>query len=215
MSYNAMTMSENSLREIQKERRKAEIYEAAIYLFRAQGFVNTTTNEIARMSGVSRGTFFNYYPYKEAVLLEFGAKFLAQVQQQAAEMMQTSKDPVGVLYHIFDEISDMSEKEQALFLPLAYEVINPERERAIRAYQMLPLAQLVAYILTPLATKELLNDRLSLMRISNIIADTFVLTALRSSAYGSNRTLKEEVRLALNLLLEGGIERGGIDGIER
>ena len=47
-------------------------------LFRARGFDDTTIEGIVGAAGISRQTFFNYFPSKEAVLLELGLVWLRE-----------------------------------------------------------------------------------------------------------------------------------------
>ncbi|GHF99720.1 TetR family transcriptional regulator [Deinococcus piscis] len=198
---------ELSLRERQKERRRSEIYEAAIALFKESGFENTTATEIARASGVSRGTFFNYYPYKEAVLLDYGSLVVKSLEAEAGRRLDRGQPPLDVLYDIWSLLADENTKERDLFPPLAYEVMNPNPERAQTAYRALRLSGVVELILRPLHDAGELRSDLSLARISNLIADTYLLVALRWSAYGTGRSLHDELRLSLDLLLTGALKR--------
>jgi AcrR family transcriptional regulator len=59
-----------SLREQKKLAAWRAIRDAAMDLFEVQGFENTTIEQIAGAAGVSRATFFNYFPSKEAVVFE-------------------------------------------------------------------------------------------------------------------------------------------------
>lgn len=203
-------MDSSSLRERQKERRRARIYGVAIELFKRSGFQATTATDIARASNVSRGTFFNYYPYKEAVLLDYGSEIMDRLRELAEQRLSEGADPLKVLYEVWDELAAENIQERDLFPPLAYEVLNPNPERARTAYQALPLSKVIELILRPLEQAGQLRSDLSLQRISHLIADTYLMVALRWSAYGSNRTLHEEMRLALNLLLEGAVRRDAV-----
>lgn len=196
---------ELSLRERQKEQRRSEIYEAAIALFKECGFEHTTATEIARASGVSRGTFFNYYPYKEAVLLDYGSLVVEQLHREAERRLDAGQAPLQVLYDIWSLLADENTKERDLFPPLAYEVMNPNPERAQTAYRALRLSGVVELILRPLHDAGELRSDLSLARMSNLIADTYLLVALRWSAYGTGRSLHDELRLSLDLLLTGAL----------
>jgi TetR/AcrR family transcriptional regulator, cholesterol catabolism regulator len=55
-----------------RERRKLEVYRrihrAAVTLFRRQGYEATTVEQIADRADVAKGTVFNYFPSKEALL---------------------------------------------------------------------------------------------------------------------------------------------------
>jgi len=72
--------TELSRRERKKEETRRRIFEAALELFRARGFEATTVDEITEKADVGRGTFFNYFPRKEAVL-----SFIAEEQVNAME----------------------------------------------------------------------------------------------------------------------------------
>lgn len=200
-------MDSSSLRERQKERRRARIYGVAIELFKQGGFQTTTATDIAKASNVSRGTFFNYYPYKEAVLLDYGSEVMDRLRDLAESRLSEGQAPLTVLYEVWDQLADENTRERDLFPPLAYEVMNPNPERARTAYQALPLSKVIELVLRPMQQTGQLRTDLSLQRISNLIADTYLMVALRWSAYGTDRPLKEEMRLALNLLLDGAIKR--------
>ncbi len=42
-----------------KFERKERLYEAALTLFRQQGYEHTTVDQITRQAGLAKGTFFN------------------------------------------------------------------------------------------------------------------------------------------------------------
>lgn len=74
-------VTETGLRERKKQRVRARILSVCGRLFRAQGFDETTIDEIAAEVEISRQTFFNYFGSKEAVLAALGFQWL---QEQAA-----------------------------------------------------------------------------------------------------------------------------------
>jgi AcrR family transcriptional regulator len=57
-----------SRREDNKRARRQRIFDAAMELFVRQGFDATTVEEIATAADIAKGTFFNYFATKEAVL---------------------------------------------------------------------------------------------------------------------------------------------------
>src|SRR5260370_27273969 len=59
---------EVSRRERKKEETKERIVQAAFALFRKRGVAATTVEEICERADVAKGTFFNYFPRKEAVV---------------------------------------------------------------------------------------------------------------------------------------------------
>lgn len=196
-------MDSTSLRERQKERRRARIYHVAIELFQRRGFAATTASDIARAANVSRGTFFNYYPYKEAVLLDYGAEIMARLLELAETRLQAGAEPLGVLYEVWEELARESAGERDLIPPLAHELLNPDPERARTAYQALPLSKVLEVILRPLQSAGRLRPDLSLERMTNLIADSYLMTALRWSAYAPERDLRDEMMVSLNFMLHG------------
>src|SRR5690349_2438907 len=68
-----------------RQRRSAEIRErlfrAALKLFAEKGIAETTVEDITNAADVGKGTFFNYFPSKEHILIAFGEMQLAKLQR--------------------------------------------------------------------------------------------------------------------------------------
>jgi len=90
----------SGLRERQMELRRQAISEAAIELFRDQGYAQTSIDQIAKLAGVSSPTVFKYYPSKQEILLGL----LQEADQRAVldlrEVMHQFEDPVVLLCHL-------------------------------------------------------------------------------------------------------------------
>lgn len=82
-----MTGLELSRRERKKEETKEKIFRAAVKLFRDKGFENTTIDDITERADVAKGTFFNYFHKKEAVLGYLSAVRLAEAEERAEEIL--------------------------------------------------------------------------------------------------------------------------------
>ncbi|HEX2195561.1 MAG TPA: TetR family transcriptional regulator [Actinomycetota bacterium] len=74
-----------TLRDDKKAQTRSALRAAALRLFRRQGFDGTTVDEIAAEAGVSRTTFFRYYPTKEAVVFDRGREIGEVFRQWIAE----------------------------------------------------------------------------------------------------------------------------------
>ncbi|MFN8510425.1 MAG: TetR/AcrR family transcriptional regulator [Deinococcaceae bacterium] len=196
-------MEYTSLRERQKERRRTKIYQVAIRLFKERGFHQTTATDIAEQAHVSRGTFFNYYPYKESVLLDYGVLIMEALQDDLIKELESGKDPMEILRAMWKRLAEETQKERDLFPPLAYEFLNPDPQRAQTAYNSVPLARLVRLVLRNLQAQGKIRDDISIERISNIFADNYLMTALRWAAYKIDQPLEVEMEKTLAFLLEG------------
>lgn len=196
-----------SVREYQKKRRRDRIFQAAMSLFRERGFQETTASDIAKTAHVSRGTFFNYFPYKEAVLLDYGSLLLARLREEVKRRLAQGMDPLAVLRFVFQEVAAFTEAEKDLVLPLLYELLNPDPIRARAAFEALPLGDLIAEVLRPLKEAGVVRQDLSLERMGRTLADLYFLSALRWAAYTPHRDLKGELEKTLDLALSGILAR--------
>ncbi len=196
-----------TLREHQKRDRRERIFRAALDLFRKKGFHQTTATEIAEAARVSRGTFFNYFPYKEAVLLEYGHGLLQGLREMALARLEAGEEPLAVLREVFRLLAEGTRRDKDLVLPLLYELLNPDPARARAAFEALPLGDLLAEILRPLREKGAVRQDLSLERMGRTLADLYFLSALRWAAYTPHRDLEEEMERTLRIGLEGILAR--------
>jgi TetR/AcrR family transcriptional regulator, cholesterol catabolism regulator len=75
-----------------RERKKLEVVsrirEAALELFCEKGYEATTVEEIAERADVAKGTFFNHFPRKDALLL-------ALAEETFTQMLEELGPPVG------------------------------------------------------------------------------------------------------------------------
>src|SRR5256884_1739916 len=80
-----------------RQRRSAEIRErlfrSALALFAEKGFAETTVEDITEAADVGKGTFFNYFPSKDHILLAFGEMQLGKLEAAVDEARRTN-DPM-------------------------------------------------------------------------------------------------------------------------
>lgn len=96
-----MTEVEQSRRERKKDETRERITRAAVSLFREKGFAATTVDEIATRADVAKGTFFNYFPRKEAVLAGFAAESLQALQDHAVLLIDEDRPAREKLIELF------------------------------------------------------------------------------------------------------------------
>jgi AcrR family transcriptional regulator len=82
-------------RDGRRERRSAEtregLFRAALDLFARKGFAETTVEDITEAADVGKGTFFNYFPSKDHILLAFGEMQLGKLQAMVDEAQRTGE----------------------------------------------------------------------------------------------------------------------------
>jgi AcrR family transcriptional regulator len=84
-----------SRRERQSAERRERLFRAALELFGLKGFAETTVEDITNAADLGKGTFFNYFPSKEHILLAFGEMQLGKLQA-AFDEMRSKNVPVPV-----------------------------------------------------------------------------------------------------------------------
>jgi AcrR family transcriptional regulator len=80
-----MNHSSSSLRSRQQQHTRAEIIRAAFELFGKHGFDEVSVETIAAAVGISRATFFNYFPRKELILREVASARAEKLKSIVAE----------------------------------------------------------------------------------------------------------------------------------
>ena len=83
-------------------RRSAEtrerLFRAALALFARKGFSETTVEDITEAADLGKGTFFNYFPSKEHVLMAFGEMQLGKLEIIVREAQQSDLPMREVLH---------------------------------------------------------------------------------------------------------------------
>jgi AcrR family transcriptional regulator len=113
---------ELSRRERKKGETRERIFQAACKLFRHKGFESTTIDDIAEKADVAKGTFFNYFPRKEAVLGFLSELRLEQAEQTAEEILAAAPPVAPRIMEMFVEFAAFYEEDPALARHIVEEV---------------------------------------------------------------------------------------------
>ncbi|MFC3884311.1 TetR/AcrR family transcriptional regulator [Bacillus songklensis] len=97
-------------REQQKELTRKLLEDTAIRLFQKQGFAKTTVSQITSQAGVAKGTFFNYFTSKEAVLHTIREQQLQYMIQEAENIIQQNGNIAEGLCNLLEKIVVRYEK---------------------------------------------------------------------------------------------------------
>ena len=99
-------------REIGKQERRDRLYDAALALFRQQGYEQTTVDQITRRAGLAKGTFFNYFPTKDAVLRHMGVREIGRLG--ASSLAGGSASAIGNLKRLLIALAASLEADREL-----------------------------------------------------------------------------------------------------
>jgi len=132
-----------SLRRRQKLHTRSEIVRAAFDLFGQQGFEKVSVEAIAAAVGISRATFFNYFPQKELILREIASARMEKLKRNLdvfshSTAVPTFKNILELVLTLSAENARISQQSKKLFLEALFHqasqgLLLEAREQAIEA----------------------------------------------------------------------------------
>lgn len=196
-----------------RQRRSAEIrdrlFRSALSLFAKKGFAETTVEDITEAADVGKGTFFNYFPSKDHILIAFGEMQLDKLEAAIAEVRRTNEPVPQFLRTLGTRMTQEPARNPEIMRALlqAYLSTTPVREA------MLDLQKRVQALHTQMIRMgqeqgEIRND-LPAEEIAYAFRQTIFGTVLIWSLYGDT-TLHARIESAFNLLWTGMAARSGV-----
>lgn len=189
-----------------RQRRSAEIRErlfrAALDLFAKKGFAETTVEDITEAADVGKGTFFNYFPSKDHILLAFGEMQLGKLEAAIAVARQTDEPMPEFLRSLGVRMTQEPTRNPAIIRALLQAYLSTTPVRAA----MIDLQHRVHALHTQMIQLgqdrgEIRND-LPASEIAHVFRQTIFGTLLIWSLFG-DATLHARMEAAFNLLWSG------------
>ena len=196
-----------------RQRRSAELrdrlFRAALKLFGEKGFAETTVEDITNAADVGKGTFFNYFPSKDHILLAFGDMQIRKLEE-AIKVARAGNEPLPhFLRSLGARMIQEPVRNPAMVRAIlqAYLSTTPVREAMVdmqnRVHalhtQMIQLGQ---------DRGEIRND-LPAAEIAYVFRQTIFGTLLIWSLYG-DATLHTRIEAAFDVLWSGMMPRAPV-----
>lgn len=113
----AKEIAVDSRRERKKEETRQVIVRAAMDLFDAQGFASTTMEQIAACADVAKGTLYNYFPVKEAIVATFMRYSAREAAPELAALLAAPVDTRARLKAVFHKVAQWQQPHRELLEP--------------------------------------------------------------------------------------------------
>jgi AcrR family transcriptional regulator len=108
--------AEPSRRKEHKRRTARDLQQAALELFAANGYDETTTDEIAEQAGVSPRTFFRYFPTKDSVLFAGSYRWYQSFTEGFLTQPASASDVDAIRHTFLDLAPELARRRRSLIL---------------------------------------------------------------------------------------------------
>ena len=189
-----------------RQRRSAEIRErlfrAALDLFAKKGFAETTVEDITNAADVGKGTFFNYFPSKDHILIAFSDMQIAKLQDAVLRVRQNHQPMSAFLNALSMKMTaEPGRSPEVVRALLQANLSNPAvrnamRENHIRAHGLLTQLMQVGQ-----ERGEFRRD-LPASELAHVFRQTVLGTLLIWSVFG-DASLPDRINTALHVLWMG------------
>jgi TetR/AcrR family transcriptional regulator, cholesterol catabolism regulator len=191
-----------SRRERKKEETRHRIFHAAVDLFRERGFEQTTVDDITEKADVAKGTFFNYFHRKDAVLGFLSETRLLDVEENAGTLLTESRPAREKLVDLYSTAATAYEEDHDLARYVLIELMSraflPTEGVAVR------WLELMVRIITQGQENGEIRSDLDPARIEIVLTSVYYGTIYQwvCCPVGSF-PVQEELRARLALAMEG------------
>lgn len=197
-----------SLRERKKIQTRAAIIAKAVALFNTQGFYNTSIDDIADAADVSRGTFFNYFGYKEAVIVEFGRDLMIRLTEQVNVQLKERVNAERIIYRIWLEVRSLLAEYGEAVVVLSHELLNPDVERSSRAAQAFTLSELIAKVTKAGQQAGRFRGAIDAGQFGQLVANLIVVSVATQYRTNDMAAADGYMRQSLNVIFHGAMPEG-------
>ena len=191
------------LRDRKKLRQREALVDAAIRLFEERGIDGTSMDDIAEAVDVSRATVFNYFPYKEAILVEIGARLVGEIAAHAG--LHRRRSVRQMLYDLADGIATIAERHPGVVPYVAREMTHPDPTRRRYAAERMQYPMLYEAILDGLDAAGQLRARARKASHGRQLVDLTTGALVRAGEDFPVQALGAELRANVDLFLDGGV----------
>ena len=192
-----------SRRETKKRELREAIYETAMTLFLQKGFDNVTIEDITHQIEIAKGTFFNYFPNKESILLYFMRRHLDEVKDQIPRVIKEAKTTQQKLHCLFSILAKMVVTNEplvkwVLLESLRLRVYKKEKKEVSRK-----ILQNVVEIIREGQESGEIKKNMNPEKIAKILESIFFFSAIRWFTFDRHTPLIVDIQEQIHYFFQG------------
>ena len=127
-----------SLRDTKRSLTEQTIVEKAIALFKEHGFDQVSIKQIAKAAVVSEKTVFNYFPYKELIVLAGAQPQLNALMDTIQKQIDEITEPTEVLRNFSASLAELCMSDPTTTAVVVSEMLTLDPERLAMAMRYIP-----------------------------------------------------------------------------
>ena len=188
-----------SLRDVKRSLTEQTIAEKAAALFKEHGFAQVSVRQIAKAALVSEKTVFNYFPYKELIVLAGVQPTLVELMDEIQAQIDAITDPTEVLRNFSMKLADFCTANPEGSAIVVSELLTFDPERLALAMRYVPdMYGPIRTVMTLARAQGILRPETGLEPVTDFFLSS-VLNVIRSY-FATGRI--DKVRPMLNVTLE-------------
>jgi AcrR family transcriptional regulator len=183
---------------------KEKIFQAAMELFLEQGYDKTTVEQIAEKADVAKGTFFNYFPAKDELLVYLGKQrvlYFEEMLENELNTIPSAKEKLFACLIFFAQESEENREITALVAKTLFanffSVVNKEKEVHIH------LNNILSQIIIQGQVKGEFSSDYEPQRIADIMIGDYFFTLFQWLDNGFEDTLTVELTKRAEFIING------------
>ncbi len=195
-----------SRRERKKALRRLEIYDTAIKLFVERGYERVTVDDITEAVDIGKGTFFNYYPSKADVLIDYRRQLMDEIHSHGERANGTSARASFKAY--FRKFVRCIRRDGTIFDILLREVLaRPSEVELIEDWVARRHGIYANFLKLGVECGEITAD-LDAALVGEMVGDLWTGTLLEWAYRGKRFSLETKMMKKLDLFFDGLKKRG-------
>ena len=191
-----------SRRELNKIQCRSRILKMSRRLFTAKGYENTTMEDIAEASEVSKATLYNYFSSKENLLLGIVEAALEEIRQLVAVDLCREPDSVEKIRQVLETLAVDSIRYITLTRRIFY--LNVSEDNALHVTR-LELLEILGQLVNEARERGQLRQDLTAEELVDAFMGVYLVTQFGWEDIGqyTEAQCRQKVRRAMDAILNG------------